>query len=373
MKNEKASGRAIFSLLLKTALLSGLITLVLLLISAGLLLAFSLGKINRFTQVSGVSLSELRQVLSQGWQAIPIHTASNKNILILGIDTLETRPGSPPLTDTIMIISINLKTGQIGALSLPRDLWSEDYQTKINALYIYGHERNPENPLEFPQAVISEMTGVPIHHSMVVTMENLAELVDIIAGVEIDVEEPFVDTRFPRSDVDVTLISDPELLYETISFAAGPQRMSGEMVLKYVRSRMSEGDQGNDLARANRQQQVIGQLISQLMSPQVLLKQDRAAKLLRYYLDNFERYLELEEMIATGKLLLPHRKTLNFNTTSLSVYPDDEVGVIYNPPRTPAQPQWIYQIRNHEAFREEIAVKLLGINESKDEQPSNTN
>jgi LCP family protein required for cell wall assembly len=357
MENE-AHGRTIFWLLLKTALLSGLITLAILLLTASIIGFITLQKVSAFAKVAQVSLPELRQRLTLGWQTDLTHHQGHKTILILGVDELETRPGSPPLTDTMILININLKTGRLTAISLPRDLWHEEYKTKINALYIYGHERDPDNPLTFPQEALSELTGVPIHHAVVISMEKLAELVDLVEGVEIEVVDGFVDYKFPRGDVDVTLVTNPDLLFMTVNFPQGFETMNGERVLQYIRSRNSEGDQGTDLARAARQQQVISRLLSEVMSPRLWLNEVRAATLFRFYLDNFEQNLSLEEVIATGRAMIPHRKVISFSTENISVFPEDPNGVIYNPPRSPANPQWIYQIRDEDLFKQEFQNKL---------------
>ena len=48
---------------------------------------------------------------------------------------------------------------------------------------------------------------------------------------------------------------------ETVVFTEGEETMTGEQALKYMRSRKSGSDQGTDLARGQRQQQVLEALV----------------------------------------------------------------------------------------------------------------
>jgi anionic cell wall polymer biosynthesis LytR-Cps2A-Psr (LCP) family protein len=94
-----------------------------------------------------------------------------KNILLLGTDALANREGDPVLTDTMILFSLNLTNGTLTAISLPRDLWSVEYKTKINSLYEYGKDRYPDEPERFPTEVITQMTNVPVHHTIVLSLE----------------------------------------------------------------------------------------------------------------------------------------------------------------------------------------------------------
>jgi len=335
-----------------------LITTTMLLISVVFLGAFVYFKFDKFSQVAGVSKSELYQTLTTGWQQTPTETQGYKNFLILGVDTLETRGNSTPLTDSIILTSINLQTGEVVTLPLPRDLWSEAYQTKINALYTYGLKRYPENPQKFSQEVISEMTGLEIHHTLVVSMETVAEIIDLMGGIEIDVKQGFTDKEFPRIDVDVTIETNPKNLYETVEFKAGLQNMDGQTALKYMRSRHGDNDQNTDGARSNRQQAVIQALVKKLINKETLLDSNLTGQLYRYYLDDFANSLSPIELIATGKEILRNKNSIQLKNASLGVYPDDPIGTIEHPPQYLYDGQWVYAIKNKPEFKKDIKNKL---------------
>ncbi|MBU2543241.1 LCP family protein [Patescibacteria group bacterium] len=328
-------------------------------------IAFVNYKLNIFVKTAGINKKDFIQTLKTGWRQTPVATASHKNLLVLGLDSLTTRGNSAPLTDSMMLISLNLENGQITTLPLPRDLWSDEYQTKINALYTYGLDRYPKHPEKFPQEVVSALTSIPIHHTVVISMSTVAQLVDLVGGVEVEVKQSFIDEEFPRTDVDVTTETDPKKLYETIEFQAGKQLMDGATSLKYLRSRHGNNNQNTDNDRSKRQQAVIQALAKKLINAQTLLDTSLAGQLYKYYLENFSQNLSPAELIATARKLLPVRNNISLKNESLSVYPDDPEGIIEHPLQYLYDGQWVYVIRDNAEFKTEIQAKLINrINQS---------
>jgi len=306
-----------------------------------------------FASSANVNRSEIETIIRDGLEKEPTQTANKKNILILGLDSLETRGGSPPLTDTILIAQLDYEAQQMHLYSLPRDLWSTDYQTKINALYTYGLDRNSENPTTFPEQVISEMTGLEIHHTVPLTLDTVAELIDTLGGVTVDVPAGFIDKEFPRPEVDVTQVADPELLYEVVVFEAGVQDLNAERALQYIRSRKSADERaGTDISRGNRQQLVISALVSELMSPETFTNPELQARLFTLYQSNFDQYLPLWEVIASAKILFPERGNITLIRHQLPIYPENENGVIEHPDPALYDGLWIYTIRDEQNFRQ---------------------
>ena len=353
--NQPPTKKQIF---IRINLLAILIALVMFLISSAVLVVISYTKFNNFSQAAGVSKSELYQTLAAGWQQTPTTAQGYKNLLILGVDTLTTRGNSTPLTDSIMLVSVNLQTGKIVILPLPRDLWNEAYQTKINALYTYGLDRYSDNPQKFPQEVIAEMTGLEIHHTLVVSMETVAEVIDLVGGIEVNVEQGFIDEEFPKTDVDVTTETNRDKLYETIEFKSGPQTMNGEIALKYMRSRHGNNDQNTDTSRSHRQQDIIQALVSDLLNQATLFNTSFMGHLYRYYLDNFADELSPTELIAVGKTLLPVREMIQLENKAILIYPDDSAGIIEHPPQYLYDGQWVYAIRDETEFKSNIQSQL---------------
>ncbi|MEA2057056.1 MAG: LCP family protein [Patescibacteria group bacterium] len=316
-------------------------------------------KYNKFLSGANLNQDQFYQLVKAGYNqnlSTVLGEDDKLSLLVLGVDSLEQRPGSPALTDTMLLAQIDFNQAQITTLSLPRDLWSEDYQTKINALYTYGLDRYPENPTQFPTNVVRELTEVEIDNTVVLSLEQLAELIDLVEGVEIFVENGFVDKEFPRTDVDVTQVTDPEKLYETVEFKTGTEQMMGERALKYIRSRHSQDDEGTDLARSLRQQQIINALIEKLSQPKIYWHQpELAGKLLNFYQTNFNQYFPTKNLITIALDLGENMPNLEFKSVALSIYPDEENGVIYHPkPSNQYQDQWVYLIKDHVEFKKEI-------------------
>jgi LCP family protein required for cell wall assembly len=316
--------------------------------------------LTQFNQAARTTTPELVGMVLGGWQYPVTQTNQRKNLLILGTDSLANRVGQPALTDTLIIASLNLENGQVSLLSLPRDLWLDSAQAKINALYAFGKEQGLSKPEDHSARFISELTSIPIHHTLVISLDQVAQVIDLLGGIEIEVKEGFVDEQFPRSDVDINVVRDPQLLYETVEFKPGRQTMNGDRALKYIRSRHSSGNQGNDTARTQRQQAVIAALIQKVRTPDLWKNPKVAGELFTFYRYNFESSLPPQEVIATARELWPHRSSVELKSAVVSTYPEDEHGVLTHPGLSPTRyfGQWVYIVRDQSLFQSEVHQKL---------------
>lgn len=321
--------------------------------------AYAWKQFTSFTHTAGITPEQLFQQVEQGLNSSVKQTNGSITTLVLGVDSLASRPGSPALTDTILLISITPKNSTISFLSLPRDLWSDDYKTRINALYYYGLERYPENPEQFPTEVLSELLDIDIHHTIIVSLDDLEEVISSIDGITINIPQGFTDTAFPRSDVDVTQVSDPTLLYETISFEQGKQHLTAEKALQYIRSRHSDDEFGTDISRSQRQQAVLESIANKVLSNEILANPKKLGQLFSVYNEKFARHISLSELVTILKFIGEYEpESFSVNTHTLSIFPDDPDGVIVNPPTRETQGEWIYEIRNLDSFRAEAQEKL---------------
>ena len=342
---------SVASLLAKSLLFTLLFLGLFLILTLGAVGFWAKQQLTVFSSNAGMPLQELWQTAQTGWNTAPTQEDGHITFLVLGTDYLPTRGNAPVLTDTMLIASLNLGSGQVNLLPLPRDLWSVQYKTKINALYWYGGQRDSANPAAFPKEVLQEMTGVKFQHTIVVNLNQVSELIDLLGGIEVDVPEGFIDKEFPRPDVDVTIERDPAKLYQTIEFTQGKQLMNGERVLQYIRSRHSGDDQGDDIARGNRQQLVLKSLMARMRSREVLTSPVTMGKLLAWYQKNFAQQLPVTEAIAIGHALVPVRDKIELKSHQLSIFPDDPNGVITHPDPKKYDKQWVYEVRDQEGFR----------------------
>jgi polyisoprenyl-teichoic acid--peptidoglycan teichoic acid transferase len=186
------------------------------------------------------------------------------NALIVGIDT---RPSNPGLqnTDTIIIASYDHTTNEGIMLSLPRDLWVEypdnpGYFTKINGIYNYCEHQEEGTGLECLVSVTENITKLDMHYHGMVDIYGLVNVIDILDGVDVEVERAFTDYMFP-SNMDT---------WEVVSFEEGLQHMDGETAMKYARSRHAQGPEGSDFSRARRQQRLIMAIKDKFLSTETL-------------------------------------------------------------------------------------------------------
>lgn len=163
------------------------------------------------------------------------------NILLLGTTKEQ-------LSDTIMLASYDPKSQDFDIISVPRDTYHEregftDTATKkINAAY-WG------DPVNSAQAVHEVLQGIPINYYAVIDYEGVANIVDAIGGVEVEV--PF-DMNYEKHS------EDPPLL---IHLKAGKQTLNGEDAVGYLRYRSGYGD--GDYGRINTQQDFVKRAIKQ--------------------------------------------------------------------------------------------------------------
>lgn len=182
------------------------------------------------------------------------------NILVMGIDQREHEQG-PWRTDTMMVLTIDPVTMSGGMFSIPRDLWVSipGYgMDRINQAHFLGEvDDYPGGGPALAVKTVEYNFGIPggIHHYVRVNFTAFEQVIDLIGGIDIDVEEEIDDPMYPSSDP-----ADP-YGYEHLYISSGQQHFDGEMALKYARTRHTSG---GDFDRAKRQQQVIMAVFEQV-------------------------------------------------------------------------------------------------------------
>lgn len=189
------------------------------------------------------------------------------NILFLGVAG-ENRDG-PNLSDLIVVVSYNLKTNHLMTISIPRDIWSEALRDKINSAYAYGEAKKKGAGFILSKAEVESIIGQPIHYAAAIDFDQFEELINFLDGVDVNVENSFIDEQFPIAGKENDLCNnDPDYKcrYETISFTKGLTHMDGEIALKFVRSRHAKDSEGTDFAREKRQQKIIEAIKNKLIA-----------------------------------------------------------------------------------------------------------
>lgn len=166
-------------------------------------------------------------------------------ILLLGSDW---RPESGYRTDTIMLVSINKKTGATSVVSFPRDLFV--------TLPGYRQERiNVAQPLggfDLTQKTFEYNFGFTPDYFVMTNFQGFISIIDSLGGVDVYVPWALTDS------CDLP-IKDEEGI---CSIGPGTVHMDGAMALWYVRSRKSS----SDFDRTRRSQDVMKAAFVKLMN-----------------------------------------------------------------------------------------------------------
>ena len=245
------------------------------------------------------------------------------NILVMGKGGIGHE--APDLTDT-MILSTFPVGGEIKLVSLPRDLWVADNRAKLNASYYWGKEKGVGGVV-MAKNDVAKITGIPINFAMVADFSAFEEVIDAMGGVEVVVENSFVDSKYPIAGRENDLCNGDRTYacrYETVSFSQGVVQMDGARALKFVRSRNAAGDEGTDLARCRRQTLVISGVKNKLLSKDVILHPSVWKKLIMVAQNNIETDLTLRQIFDLGLKAIHLRGKI----TSIAI-PD---GLLINPP-----------------------------------------
>ncbi len=287
---------------------------------------------------------------------------NHTNFLILGTGGENHTSGD--LTDTIIFTSINIKTADVVMLSIPRDIWLKSLKAKINTAYHYGNERG--EGFELIKESIKEITGQPVHYSVLIDFQGFVELIDLLNGIEVDVENSFDDYKYPvpgKENADCNGDPEYQCRYQHLHFEKGLQHMDGKRALKFVRSRNAEGDEGTDFARSKRQQKVMLAIKKKILSYKTLLNPQKLLEIKKNYEKNvkIEPQLDEKEMGALVSLFRKFTKeNKDLQTVNLDTGTEENPGFLINPPIEEYE-QWVLVPRsgNWKNFHREIEEKIF--------------
>ncbi len=266
------------------------------------------------------------------------------NVLILGISG-GTHEGSD-LTDTMIFVSSNVQSGDTVMLSIPRDIWLDSFEAKINAAYHYGEPNQLGGGFPLVKKAVEEVLNQPLDYMVLINFESFIKIIDILSGVDIGVERTFDDYKYPIAGREKDLCNgdkEYKCRYETIHFDAGMQYMDGQTALKFIRSRNALGEEGTDFARSQRQQKVITAIKNKLFSYKILLNPKKLLELKKSIEEQVivEPKLSDKEKMGFISLFLRYKKNQNpIRTISLDYGDEDSPGFLINPPAT-EYGQWV--------------------------------
>lgn len=171
------------------------------------------------------------------------------NIALFGVDSREEELLSGNnRSDIIIILSMHNRTGKCKLLSVYRDTYLDiggDSYRKANAAYAFG---GPEQAVN----MLNRNFDLNISDFVTIGFGGLADLIDAVGGVEIDVAE---DEIHGINDYQSTMAQELSRDYRTVD-APGLQTLDGLQAVAYCRIRYTAGD---DYRRTERQREVLQQ------------------------------------------------------------------------------------------------------------------
>ncbi len=183
------------------------------------------------------------------------------NIALFGIDSRKV--GSfKGLSDSIMVLSVNNKTGQIKLISVMRDSLVEvpgHGFKKINSAYSIG------GPALAVKTLIHNF-GLDIKEYATVNFYGMAEIVDAVDGIEVDVKQAEINARKGLNDNIREQCKHMGVnAKDYLVTKSGKQVLNGVQAVAWARIRSVSTDvsgQANDYGRTDRQRYVMEQLLN---------------------------------------------------------------------------------------------------------------
>lgn len=213
----------------------------------------------------------------QGSQIEGFPTGTAMNFVILGTDSRassencklggmcgEAKIDGETNADVEMVVHVAADHKSMTVLTIPRDTvvdvpacsgngkTTKPYRARINSSLNYG--------TDCTLRTIHNLTGLPIHHFMMVDFSGVISLSDAVGGVDVCVDNDVYDT------------------YSHLKLAKGKHTLQGVAALQFVRSRHGFGD-GGDLGRTQGQQLYLSAAQRKLESAGTLLNPAKVYRL----------------------------------------------------------------------------------------------
>ncbi len=245
-------------------------------------LVVALGFVGGVAFVSGKTLSMMGKMggaggVGRSWNGIVNPTGEfpgrdRVNILMIGKDYNHDSKGMPSTkrsrSDTLILLSLDIKNRKASALSIPRDTYIRSRRGKINAAYAQGGAK-------LAMKTVGDLLGVQPDYYIALKPDAVRTIVDSIGGVDVEAKDKMkYDDHWAGLHIDLP---------------AGRQHINGEQAIGFTRFRkvktedmLPDGrmvrlrnvehskEEGDD-RRMARQQQLIKAMVAKAKQPQILL------------------------------------------------------------------------------------------------------
>lgn len=199
---------------------------------------------NAAVAAPGVPLQSGKGPAATSWDG-----KSRINILLLALDVSPRRQSEgqgSPLSDTMILVTVDPATRTVGAMSIRRDLWVAipgfDYN-KINTAYKLGEDYGIEGGgAQLAMDTVEGLFGVPVDFYARVDFQAFETIINEIGGVTITLTQPMMLDWMGNGN--------------KFTIEPGTYVMPGDYTLAYARTRDAAYGDG-DFARGSRQMEVI--------------------------------------------------------------------------------------------------------------------
>ena len=176
------------------------------------------------------------------------------NIALFGVDTREEN-SMKGLSDSIMVLSVNKQTRKIKIISILRDtiVDIDGKKGKVNGAYSLGG-------YELAIRTLNRNFNLDIKDFVTVNFERMAQLVDLVGGVYIEVNDGELALINPLIEEQAAITGETPQYVEK----SGYQKLTGMQAVAWARIRKTSTSDGqrDDFGRTDRQREVLTKLFN---------------------------------------------------------------------------------------------------------------
>jgi len=289
----------------------------------------------------GKSPDYLLNTLSSLGKNNPYQNKDKINFIVLGLDKRDDLLEKTNTTDTIMFVSLNIKNQKINTVSIPRDLWYYEINSKVNEIYPLSLTQT--NQTSFIKEKFHRLIGQPIDHVLVFTTDNLIQFVNLIGGVDVSLESGFIDNQYPNPEYIKNPTSNISK-YKTIEFKPGIVRLNSDNITEFVRSRKGGEtvlNGGTDLARIQRQQLLVEAILNKVKTGQFIENNQHLPDLYRFWDKEIIKDISDKDVLNMLLIIGENASSLTLNKIELPVGTNNKNGLIYHPSSF-INKQWVF-------------------------------
>ena len=264
---------------------------------------------------------------------------SYTNIAFYGVDSREGQLTIDAHSDALMVASINDKTKNVKLVSVYRDTYLDNTNgeyRKATECYFYG---GPTRSI----SMLNKNLDLDIQDYVTVDFNVVADVVDAIGGVEIDVQQDEIQW-LNGYQTEGSQVTGKEIVEVT---QAGPQTLNGLQTLSYCRIRYTTGD---DYKRTERQRTVLNKILEKVKTMPVTT----LVGIVNDMFDHISTSLTLTEIIDLAKDVAAYNLVdttgFPFNSTPMTLPTGGDCVVPVNLANNVLQlHQWMYGSDSYDA------------------------